>query len=177
MTGHNMTTSHISQTVNDKTQFAKSIYNTQNSKIDAEDNAAVSCLLAILLIIGVCSLLSYNCKLLPCTATVCLQQRNPWSQVIKSYSPQHASPAKMLPSLAKDFYLPPQRGHGTSVMLSIFCSVLLCFMGLCKGSRLTGWVDLDSQPVGACAVDGVTSRAPANQGRGPGIALSADTDT
>lgn len=72
----------------------------------------------------------------------------------------------MLPGLAKDFYLPPQHGHGTSVMLSIFCSVLLCFMGLCKGSRLTGWADLDSQPVGACAVDGVTSRALANQGQG-----------
>lgn len=50
-------------------------------------------------------------------------------------------------------------------MLSIFCSVLLCFMGLCKGSRLTGWADLDSQPVGACAVVGVTSRPLANQGR------------
>ncbi len=106
----------------------------------------MSCLTAILLIIGVCSLLSHNCKLLLCTATVCLQPHNPWSQVIKSYSLQHASPAKMLPTLAKDFYLPPQHRHGTSVMLSIFCSVLLCFMGLCKGSRLTGWADLDFQP-------------------------------
>lgn len=176
MTGHNMTTSHISKTVNDKTQFAKSIYNTQNSKTDAEDTTTMSCLPAILLIIGVCSLLSYNCKLLLCTATVCLQHHNPWSQVIKSYSPQHASPAKMLPSLAKDFYLPPQHGHGTSVMLSIFCSVLLCFMGLCKGSRLTGWADLDSQPVGACAAHGVTSRALANQGQDC-VASSAPTDT
>lgn len=82
----------------------------------------------------------------------------------------------MLPSLAKDFYLPPQHGHGTSVMLSIFCSVLLCFMGLCKGSRLTGWADLDSQPVGACAVDGVTSRALANQGQGC-VASAAAADT
>ena len=72
----------------------------------------------------------------------------------------------MLPTLAKDFYLPPQQRHGTSVMLSIFCSVLLCFMGLCKGSRLTGWADLDSLPVGACAVVGVTSRPLANQGWG-----------
>lgn len=125
----------------------------------------MSCLTAILLIIGVCSLLSYNCKLLWCTVTSCLQPHNPWSQVIKSYSPQHASPTKTLPTLAKDFYLPPQHRHGTSVMLSIFCSVLLCFMGLCKGSRLTGWADLDSQPVGACAVVGVTSRPLANQGR------------
>lgn len=126
----------------------------------------MSGLRAILLITGVCSLLSYNCKLLLCTATVCLQPHNPWSQVIKSYSPQHASPAKMLPTLAKDFYLPPQHRHGTSVMLSIFCSVLPCFMGLCKGSRLTGWAVLDSQPVGVCAVAGVTSRPLANQGQG-----------
>lgn len=126
----------------------------------------MSCLTAILLIIGVCSLLSYNCKLLRCSATMCLQPHNPWSQIIKSYSPQHASPAKMLPSLAKDFYLPPQPRHGTSVMLSIFCSVLLCFMGLCKGSRLTRWADLDSLPVGVCAVVGVTSRPLANQGQG-----------
>lgn len=72
----------------------------------------------------------------------------------------------MLPTLAKDFYLPPQHRHGTSVMLSIFCSVLPCFMGLCKGSRLTGWAVLDSQPVGVCAVAGVTSRPLANQGQG-----------
>lgn len=126
----------------------------------------MSCLPAILLITGLCSLLSYSCKLLLCTATVYLQPHNPWSKVIKSYSPQHASPAKMLPSLAKDFYLPPQHRHGTSMMLSIFCSVLLCFIALCTGSRLTGWADLVSQPVGACVVDGVTSRAPANQGQG-----------
>lgn len=49
-------------------------------------------------------------------------------------------------------------------------------MGLCKGSRLTGWADLDSQPVGACAVDGVTSRALANQGRGC-VASSGAADT
>lgn len=50
----------------------------------------------------------------------------------------------MLPTLARDFYLPPQPRHGTSMMLSIFCSVLLCFMSLCKGSRLDwlGWPGL-----------------------------------
>ncbi|KAK5924063.1 hypothetical protein CgunFtcFv8_000971 [Champsocephalus gunnari] len=72
----------------------------------------------------------------------------------------------MLPTLAKDFYLPPQHRHGSSVMLSIFCSVLLCFMGLCKGCRLTGWADLDSPAVGACAEVGVTSRPLANQEQG-----------
>lgn len=82
----------------------------------------------------------------------------------------------MLPTLAKDFYLPSQHRHGTSVMLSIFCSVLLCFMGLCKGSRLTGWADLDSLPVGACAVVGVTSRPLANQGQGH-VASSANQRT
>lgn len=82
----------------------------------------------------------------------------------------------MLPTLAKDFYLPPQHRHGTSVMLSIFCSVLLCFMSLCKGSRLTGWADLDSLPVGACVVVRVTSRPLANQGQGP-VASSANHKT
>lgn len=79
MTGQNMTTSLISKTVNDKTQFAKSIYNTWNSKTDTEGTTTMSYLTAILLIIGVCSLLSYNCKLLQCSATVCLQPHNLWS--------------------------------------------------------------------------------------------------
>lgn len=142
----------------------------------SEDTTTMSRLPAILLITELCSLLPYSCKLLLCHATVCLLPYNPWSQVIKSYSPQHASPAKMLPSLAKDFYLPPQHRHGTSMMLSIFCSVLLCFMDPSKCSRLTGWADLDSQSAGACATDGVTSRAPANQGQGY-VASSASTDT
>ncbi|CAB1421632.1 unnamed protein product [Pleuronectes platessa] len=70
-----------------------------------------------------------------------------------------------------------EQRHGTSVMLSIFCSVLLCFMGLCKGSRLTGWADPDSLPGGACAVVGVTSRPLANQGRGPRGIISQTHNT
>lgn len=84
----------------------------------------------------------------------------------------------MLPTLAKDFYLPPQHWHGTSAMLSIFCSVLLCFMGLCKGSRLAGWGDPDSHAVGARAAGlGVTSRPPANPGNGAPVASSANPRT
>lgn len=80
MTGCNMTTSLMSKTVNDKMQFANSIYNKYNRIVtDTEDTATMSCLAAILLITGVCSLLSYNCKLLLCSATVCLQPHNPWS--------------------------------------------------------------------------------------------------
>lgn len=123
------------------------------------------CLTAILFITGVpvcChTTVNYYCDLPLCARS----STTSWSQVIKSYSPQHAFPAKMLPSQAKDFYLPPQQRHGTSVMFSIFCSVLLCFMGLCKGSRLTGWADLDS-PACWCErrVVGVTSRPLSTQG-------------
>lgn len=83
----------------------------------------------------------------------------------------------MLPTLAKDFYLPPQQRHGTSVMLSIFCSVLLCFMALCKGSRLTGWADLDSLPVGACVCCWGDIKATGQPGTGPRGIVSQPQNT
>lgn len=97
------------------------------------------------------------------------QAPQPLVQLIKSYSPQPASPAKTPPPWPKTFYLPAQHRHDISVMLSIFCSVPLCFMGL-PCAEVPGWMgraDLDSLPVWACGLAGGDIRATSQPGTRP----------